>query len=240
MTCPKCGAARPAGAAECPKCGVIYARFEQKRERQRQEALAQREQQQEQEEQQEARREAIRASAMIDCPVCGKHVSRLAPTCPHCGNPIFGTVPLPPVLEEAEQNRAKRTRRIIYVCVGLFILYCFTLPWSGGGGGSYEKATGKPSPEAAPGTPSTPRTVTLSDSAFGCHDIGDFWLVVTEARKGDVQNFSRVMNRYADEGKCDMVRAGTATALEFLPAGAVRIRDANDTLWWVSDASVRL
>ena len=227
MTCPKCGAARPVGVVECPECGIIYARVEQKRERRQQETQARQEQQQ-------ARRESLRNAAMLDCPLCGKRISRLAPTCPHCGHPIAGTVPVP----DLGQPTASKTKRNVYIGLGVFLLLCTIIPMFGGGGDG--KFTGKPSPEAAPGTPSTPRAVTISASAFGCRDIGDFWLMVTEAKKGDAQHFSRVMNKYADEGKCDMVKSGAATALEFLPAGAVRIRDANNALWWVSDASVRL
>lgn len=228
MTCPKCGAPRPADAAECPQCGIIYARFEQKQERQRQEAQAQ-------QEQQEARVEALRAAATIDCPLCGKRVSRLAPTCPHCGHPIAGTVAPPPDLEKTSGSKTKRN---LYIAAGIFLLYCFIQPLFIGGGDDKAIPASKPSPEAAPGTPSVPRIVSVSQNAFGCHDIDSYWLVVAEAKKGDVQNFARVMNEFANQGKCDMVRVRTATALEFLPAGAVRIRDANNVLWWVSDASV--
>jgi zinc-ribbon domain len=30
--------------------------------------------------------------ALISCPTCGKEVSQLAPACPHCGQPIAGSV----------------------------------------------------------------------------------------------------------------------------------------------------
>ena len=32
MTCPNCAAPAPAGAAECPNCGAIYAKFAKKLE----------------------------------------------------------------------------------------------------------------------------------------------------------------------------------------------------------------
>jgi hypothetical protein len=40
MKCPSCGAAAPEGAPECAACGVIFAKFEEKRRREREEAQA--------------------------------------------------------------------------------------------------------------------------------------------------------------------------------------------------------
>jgi hypothetical protein len=38
MKCPSCKAEAADGAAECPSCGVIFAKFEQRRRREREEA----------------------------------------------------------------------------------------------------------------------------------------------------------------------------------------------------------
>jgi hypothetical protein len=38
MKCPSCKAAVPEGAVECPSCGVIFAKFEERRRRERAEA----------------------------------------------------------------------------------------------------------------------------------------------------------------------------------------------------------
>ena len=38
MKCPSCGATVPEGALECPACGVIFAKFAEKRKREREEA----------------------------------------------------------------------------------------------------------------------------------------------------------------------------------------------------------
>lgn len=83
--CPKCGAPRERGP-ECPACGVIYAKAEQ-------DAFAKRKKMD------EARRKAdavIRnmqsekpsGANLIDCPTCGRSVSKNAPTCPNCGEII--------------------------------------------------------------------------------------------------------------------------------------------------------
>ena len=38
MKCPNCGAQAPAGAADCAGCGVVFAKFQAQRERERKEA----------------------------------------------------------------------------------------------------------------------------------------------------------------------------------------------------------
>jgi hypothetical protein len=40
MKCPACAAAAPDGAAECPSCGVIFAKLEERKRREREDAKA--------------------------------------------------------------------------------------------------------------------------------------------------------------------------------------------------------
>ena len=40
MKCPSCGAAAPDGAAECPACGLIFAKWRERDEKEKREALA--------------------------------------------------------------------------------------------------------------------------------------------------------------------------------------------------------
>lgn len=108
MICPKCKAPRPAGAVECPRCGVIYARFEaaaaKKRADDAEKLRAA----------QAARQAAVEAarqkpepaapetkpadtSKIVDCPACGKPVSIMADNCPSCGHPVDKSLRLSPL-----------------------------------------------------------------------------------------------------------------------------------------------
>ena len=250
MICPKCKAPRSAGAVECPRCGVIYARFEAAAAKKRADdaenlraaqAARQAAEEDARQEPEPAAPETKPAdtSKIVDCPACGKPVSIMADACPSCGHPVDKSLRLSPL--------EKKLNAIVgYAAIALLfaimsgVYYCSHQLTKSVTGGTGEEL--RPAPIKKPNirsTPSTPRVGTISPKSFGCHDIDDFRFMVAEARKGNAQNFAIYMEKYAMQGKCDMVRVRTATALEFLPGGAVRIRDANDVEWWVSDAAVR-
>lgn len=71
--CPKCGAPRNHGP-DCQACGVIYAKAEQQAYHEKRNSII--------------RGETSRESLLRPCPVCKKEISKIAPSCPHCGEPF--------------------------------------------------------------------------------------------------------------------------------------------------------
>jgi len=77
MTCPHCQQERKAGDIECPKCGIVYEKYERVKETDRIEEI------------QEKSKETEDTKK---CPFCGEDILISAIKCKHCGEFIDGRV----------------------------------------------------------------------------------------------------------------------------------------------------
>lgn len=218
MTCPKCGAARPAEATECPQCGIIYERFAKKR-----------------------------ASSLTTCPACGKEVSRQAPACPGCGQPVAGGAVAGAVgnkagatREDQEEDKRKASAQAgmgCFIGCGALVLFCLAILMFG----DVKNTTTPPaanSPSAGePFVKTRNVPIVIDDHAdiIGCHDINDYWMALG-LRSGDRD--AQLRPRLAD-GRCGRIAAGRGNAVEILPSGVAEIRDSRGVKWYVNDADLK-
>ena len=220
--CPKCGAPRPAGATECPQCGIIYARFEQGQAR---------------------RQEETRAAMMMACPACGKTVSRQARACPECGQPIAEvqqTRTKPAV--DAQDEPEKLSPVIIYG--GGFILLVVILcmlgtMFSGKTDTSENEQMRTMMADAERKIRQQTRIVSIKTNTLGCHDLDDFMQLETIARSGNKARFRRTLGLFRKEERCDFVQDRVVTAFfDTDPSGMVQIKDSEGSLWWIDPTRV--
>lgn len=241
MNCPKCGAARPEGAAECPRCGVIYARFEAMLAKKREaEAEAARRAQEEQVAQSASAKPDDGSAKLIQCAACGKDVSIMADSCPHCGHPVDKTLRLSPL--ERKINSVIGWIFAIACLSALFgVYYCshqITKSVSGGDGTSTAETRPAPVVVKKPNIRTdVPFAIPEGKKVLGCHDIDDYWMLRGFARDGKEAWMEQLKPRLAD-GRCGAVATGRGRAVEILPSGVAEIRDSRGVKWYVNASAV--
>ena len=245
--CVKCGAPRPEGAVECPQCGIIYARVEQKRAQQQEAERRAREEQAQKLAQQQAEVEATRAAIIANCPVCGKQISVLARTCPHCGHPIAGMVS-PPQRQEAITPPEEKKLSPVMIFGGGFLLICMFFGVIGsiinGSSSDYREKKQQYSQESTTGSQREesqlityePYRVKILPNTYGCPFIGDISWRLKYMRAGEISRFNSSMAEAAQAGICEFITDSTVIAFETYMtgelAGAVHVRNsAGKTLW---------
>lgn len=236
--CPKCGAARPSGAVECPRCGVIYARFDaaQVKKRAGDELAAKL-----------TAEEAAKSAApqeqpqptgpnrLAACAACGKDVSVMADSCPHCGHPVDKTLRLSP-LERRLTRIWQAILALTILLVMLGVMYCTH---------RLSIIESVPNPAARPAPvvqkpnirTNVPFTIPEGEKVLGCHDINDYWMLRGFAKDGKEAWMEQLRPRLAD-GRCGAVAAGRGTALEILPTGVAEIRDSRGAKWYTNASAV--
>lgn len=230
MTCPKCKAPRPAGAVECPQCGVIYARFEAAAAKKR---AADAEKLRAAQAARQAAEEAARQTpepekpapappkrrGLVFCPACKKQVSGNAEACPHCGEPIRDN----PHLVSAETSMGFK---IAMAGVGLFACGLVWLLWWG----AHESPTAKFEAARA-------QTLTIGQNTVGCRNVEDFRALADMAASKDYQAFTRRLQAHVATQTCIILPEGATAYREGYNSahGADKIRlEGESGHWWVN------
>jgi|GEM_PF-504591 len=97
QTCPKCGFNRDPKSTECPKCGIIFEKYEQIQKRKQQPQVSM----------------GTQKKNLTRCSDCGGTISKKAESCPHCGAMGPKTPKAPP----------KKSTSIATGCLGLIIIF---------------------------------------------------------------------------------------------------------------------
>lgn len=235
--CPKCGAARPEGAAECPRCGVIYARFEAMlvRKHEAEMEAARREQEKQVQATVSAKPEAPKRRGLVFCPTCKKQVSGNAESCPHCGEPIRDN----PNLVSAEMSAGFKFG--LFVVVPAFALLIGGLVWYAG------HETRKSEEQAAEiyaehdklmgWDKSASGDLVIPENTLGCRNVEDFRKLADIAASHDHDAFAKAMINYAAAGRCSILTPGAKAYREdsSLRHGAVKVRLQGEVdSWWIN------
>lgn len=230
MNCPKCGAPRPDGAAECPQCGVIYARFEAAAAKKRAadaeklraaQAARQAAQAIKAEQPQEQEKPPERQNIM-DCQACGKPVSVAAASCPHCGHPVPKQ---PPQLSKVD---AWVNGFVLFVTIGFFLfmagglIYCSHkfAEFQSGGGSSVSSGT-----------------ITIRANTVGCRSVEDFRALADMAARRDYAAFERRLKAHVATQTCKELPTGATAYREGYNGthGADKIRiEGESGHWWIN------
>ena len=226
MNCPKCGAPRPDGAAECPQCGVIYARFEAAAAKKRAadaEKLraAQAARQTPKPEPAAPETTPAEASKIVNCSACGKPVSVMADNCPHCGHPVDKMLRLSPLERKiGKVVEAAIGAMILFTMLGL--MYCthkILTPQSGGGS------------SASSGT------ITIRANTVGCRSVEDFRALADMAARRDYAAFERRLKAHVATQTCKELPTGATAYREGYNGthGADKIRiEGESGTWWIN------
>lgn len=240
--CPKCGAKRPQDAAECPQCGIIYARHEaaqakqrEEMERRHQEAEAARAAAQAAA---RAQQEQVTGTMLVKCAACGKAVSVMADSCPHCGHPVDKMLRLSPV--ERTLTQAWQLALGVFLLLAVAgVSYCSHKLSTPGGLSATPPAEPAPVHREKPGVrTNVPITISAEARVIGCHDINDFWMVEGFRRGGD-KTWIKLLRERVEDGRCGRAATGRGIAVEILPTGVVEIRDSKGVKWYVTDDTLK-
>ena len=230
MNCPKCGAPRPDGAAECPQCGVIYARFEAAASKKRAaDAEKLRAAQAARQAAEEAARQAQEPAApapslpkrrgLVFCPTCKKQVSGNAEACPHCGEPIREN----PHLVSAETSLGFKIAMVGVLAFAAGIGYL--LWW-----GAHASPTAKIEAQRA-------RELVIGENTVGCRNVEDFRALADMAAAKDYKAFTNRLKAHVATQTCIILPEGATAYREGYNSthGADKIRiEGESGHWWVN------
>lgn len=236
--CPKCGAGWVAEATECPRCGIIYARYEaaQAKKREDEAEAAQRALLAAKQEAEERRakaesqqKERPKRRGLVFCPVCKKQVSGNAESCPNCGEPIRDN----PNLVSAEVSLGFKIGMFIVLCFAGWLAYWL---WWGAYGSPSAKYEAE-SPSSAGYGAEQSNIIVIDKNTVGCRSIEDFRKLADIAASKDYEAFGKAAVNYTAAGRCVIFAPGAQVYREdsSLRHGAVKVRAAGETeSWWIN------
>ncbi len=175
------------------------------------------------------------ATRLIQCAACGKDVSVMADSCPHCGHPVDKTLRLSPLEHKMGKIvQAALALAILFAMLG--VMYCTH---------RLSKIESVPEPAARPAPvvqksdirTNVPFTIPEGEKVLGCHDINDYWMLRGFAKDGKEAWMEQLRPRLAD-GRCGAVAAGRGRAVEILPTGVAEIRDSRGAKWYTNASAV--